>query len=251
MSNVMMAELTWQDFGQKIKENCVVILPVGSTEEHGPHLPLGVDAYIAEGLAKMLAKETNAVVAPTIAYGYKGNTGGGPLFPGTLEMNAETLIRQVTDVLCELAADGVKNIFIMNAHYENEMFLLEAMDLTTREYPDVKIVESAWWDQFTDELIARVFDEVPFPGWAVEHAAIAETSMMQFFRPDLVRMERFVEEEQIPVYSYQISPIKKEVFPKLGSPSTSRSASGEKGEDIMNTILPKFVDIVTSEFSGK
>jgi Uncharacterized protein, putative amidase len=246
-----MLEMTWHDFRDKIKNNAVVVLPIGSTEAHGVHLPLGVDVITSTGFAELLAKAIGGVVAPPIFYGYKGETGGGPIYEGSLELNAKTVIDLVHDVLEELVADGVKNIFIMNGHFENEMFLLEAMDLTTREYPDVKIVESAWWDQFTDELIARVFDEVPFPGWAVEHAAIAETSMMQFFRPDLVRMERFVEEEQIPVYSYQISPIKKEVFPKLGSPSTSRSASGEKGEDIMNTILPKFVDIVTSEFSGK
>ncbi len=246
---VRMAEMSWQDYRDKINSNAVVILPVGSTEEHGPHLPLGVDAILSTGFAEGLAKEINGVVAPAIMYGFKGETGGGPIFPGTIDLNAVTLIALVHDVLEELIADGVKRIFIMNGHYENEMFLLEAMDLITKKHPGVKILESAWWDQIDDDLVAKVFDEVPFPGWAVEHAAIAETSLTMYFAPDLVRMDRFVEEEQIRVLNYHVSPIKREIFPKLGSPSTSRSSSREKGQLIVDRVLAGFKAVVREEFA--
>ena len=246
---VRMAEMSWQDYRDKINANAVVILPVGSTEEHGPHLPLGVDVILSTGFAESLAKEINGVVAPAIMYGFKGETGGGPIFPGTIDLNAVTLIALVHDVLEELIADGVKRIFIMNGHYENEMFLLEAMDLITKKHPGVKIVESAWWDQIDDSLIPEIFDEVPFPGWAVEHAAIAETSLTMHFTPDLVRMDRFVEEDQIRVLNYHVSPIKREIFPKLGSPSTSRSSSREKGQLIVDRVLAGFKAVVREEFA--
>lgn len=245
---VKMQEMSWHDFGEKVKNNCLAVLPVGSTEAHGLHLPLGVDVIISSGFAELLARKTNGVVAPPIMYGYKGETGGGPIYSGTLDLNASTLISIVHDVLEELIADGIKKIFIMNGHYENEMFLLEAMDLITKKYHDVKIVESAWWDQFNDELIDLVFDEVPFPGWAVEHAAIAETCLTMFFAPHLVHMDKFVEQEQIRVLNYHVSPIKREIYPSCGAPSTSRSASPDKGKLIVDTVLKGFEALVKEEF---
>ncbi len=245
---VRMAEMSWRDYQEKINNNAVIILPVGSTEEHGPHLPLGVDVILSTGFAEALAKEINGVVAPAIMYGFKGETGGGPIFPGTIDLNATTLINLVHDVLEELVADGVERIFIMNGHFENEMFLLEAMDLTTKRHPGVKIVETAWWDQIDDALIPKIFDEVDFPGWAVEHAAIAETSLTMHFAPHLVRMDRFVEEERIKTFPYHVSPIKRDIFPKLGSPSTSRGSSPEKGRLIVEGVLKGFKAIVSEEF---
>ncbi len=243
-----MLEMTWQKFGEKMRNGAVVILPLGSTEAHGLHLPLGVDVITSTGFAELLAGEINGVMAPPLVYGYKGETGGGPIYTGSIELNAVTLINLVHDVLEELVADGAKKIFIMNGHYENEMFLLEAMDLITRKYPDVKIVESAWWDQVDDELIEQIFDEVPFPGWTVEHAAIAETSLTMYFRPDLVHMDRFVEEEQIRVLNYHVSPLKREIYPSRGAPSTSRSASRKKGELMVGKIMQGFLKVVKEEF---
>lgn len=68
--SVMMQEMTWQDFNEK-KSNAVAILPVGSTEQHGPMLPLSVDAIISTGLAKMVAEKVKGIVLPCVTYGYK------------------------------------------------------------------------------------------------------------------------------------------------------------------------------------
>ena len=112
---VMMQEMTWQDFNER-KDSSVVFLPVGSTEQHGPMLPLSVDAIISTGLSKMIAEKIDGIVAPCICYGYKSAplSGGGPAFPGTIDMHAVTLMNIVEDVLEELIRDGVKKIFIMN-----------------------------------------------------------------------------------------------------------------------------------------
>lgn len=167
----------------------VVVLPIGSTEQHGPHLPLGVDSYIAEDIAKHLAKLTDIIIAPTITYGYKSKplSGGGPLFKGTIDLNGETLIHLVTDILCEFARDGFNKIFIENAHFENQAFIEEAMDLATAQFPKLKVVQSNWWDVLDQKTVDEIFKDVPFPGWALEHAAITETSLMMYLEPDLVR----------------------------------------------------------------
>ena len=100
--SVMMQEMTWQDFNEK-KNNAVAILPVGSTEQHGPMLPLSVDAIISTGLAKMVAEKVNGIVLPCVTYGYKSAplSGGGPAFPGTIDKNGMTLLNNGSGVPTE------------------------------------------------------------------------------------------------------------------------------------------------------
>ena len=71
------------------------------------------------------------MVAPAINYGYKSKplSGGGPLFPGTVDLNGDTLVRLTYDVLEELIKDGVKKIMVLSCHFENEAFVCEAVDL--------------------------------------------------------------------------------------------------------------------------
>ncbi|MGL5067956.1 MAG: creatininase [Sarcina sp.] len=186
---VLMNEMTWLDFSKK-KNNSTLILPIGSTEQHGPHLPLSVDSVIAENFAIRLANEIDGIVAPTLSYGYKSQplSGGGPLFPGTIDLNGKTLIDITVDILEEFIKDGVKKILLLNAHFENEAFLLEAISLVSNKYGDIiTIIESNWWDPMPNAIINKIFDEVPFPGWAFEHAAITETSLMLLFAPHLVK----------------------------------------------------------------
>lgn len=245
---VKMQEMTWQDFDQIRKEG-IVILPVGSTEQHGPHLPLSVDAILSEGIASMVAEKTGGAVAPPICYGYKSAplSGGGPIFPGTLDLNGNTLIQLVSDILEELIRDGIKRILVVNGHYENEAFVLEAVDLASRKYPEVKFVEASWWDQISQDVMDKVFDEVPFPGWALEHAAIAETSMTLFFRPELVKMDRLVEDGVEEELTYSIYPAPKEIVPKTGLLATARSSSAEKGKWLAEDIAEKYAAIVRKE----
>ena len=108
---------------------------------------------------------------PTLTYGYKSKplSGGGPLFPGTIDLNGKTVIDLVYDILMELIKDGFTKIFIMNAHFENEAFVVEAMDLVNRDtHGGATIIESNWGDPMSEDVIDKVFDEVPFPGWAFE-----------------------------------------------------------------------------------
>lgn len=156
---------------------------------------------------------------PTLCYGYKSKplSGGGPLFPGTIDLNGKTVIDLVYDVLMELVRDGFTKIFIMNAHFENEAFVVEAMDLVNRETNGAAtIVESNWWDPMPEDVIDKVFDEVPFPGWAFEHAAVTETSLMMYFAPELVHFERAVEAPPTVALPYFRYPLKRMMFRKAG-----------------------------------
>ncbi len=240
--------MTWKDF-ERFKD-AAVIVPIGSTEQHGPHLPLSVDAIISTGLAEMIAEKINGIVAPTIHYGYKSAplSGGGPIFPGTIDLNGITLMSLVKDVLEEFIRDGMKKILVVNGHYENEAFILEAIDLLSRQYPDVKFVEASWWDQISEEAMAKVFDKVEFPGWALEHAAIAETSLTLYFAPELVHMDRLVEDGVKEVLTYHVYPAPKEIVPETGLLATARTSSAEKGKLLAEDITKNYVKVALKEF---
>lgn len=107
-------EMTWEELRDSIEK--VAILPVGSLEQHGPHLPLGTDTIIGVGIAQAVAEEIDAVVFPPVAYGYRSNpfSGGGPLFPGTVDLTAVTVMDLIKDILGEIIADGFTKVLIVN-----------------------------------------------------------------------------------------------------------------------------------------
>ena len=246
----IMKHMTWYEFRDR-KEKDVVILPVGSVEQHGPHLPLYTDTIISEGFAELLADQIHGIVMPPVNYGYKSQptSGGGPLFPGTIDLNGTTLIALVKDILEELIRDGVKKILLINSHFENQAFLLEAIDLVSQTMPEgTKILLMSWWDFISQETIDSVFDEVEFPGWALEHAAITETSLVLKFAPHLVHMDRLVDEKIEEVPAYQVYPIPKDLVPKSGLLSIGRTSSKEKGERIVEDALEGMIKVVSKEF---
>lgn len=247
--SVFMQEMTWQDFNEK-KKDAVVIIPVGSTEQHGPMLPLSVDAIISTGLAEIIAKKINGIVAPCVCYGYKSAplSGGGPAFPGTIDLNGTTLMHLMEDILEEFIKDGIKKIFILNGHYENEAFILEAIDLVSRRNEDVTMIESSWWDVMSDEVMEKVFDEVEYPGIELEHAGILETSLTLFFKPELCKMERFVEDGVDGTLGYNIYPASKCKVTDTGLLTTARTSTAEKGKLLAEDITKAYVEILEENF---
>lgn len=246
----LMANMTWYEFNER-KNKDVVILPVGSVEQHGPHLPLFTDTIISEGFANLLGDKVNGIVMPSINYGYKSQpaSGGGPLFPGTIDLNGTTLINLVKDIIEELIRDGVRKIALVNSHFENQAFLLEAIDLVSKNMPsDTKIIMMSWWDLISQDTIDKIFDEVEFPGWALEHAAITETSLILKFRPELVHMDRLIDEKIEEVPTYQVYPIPKDLVPQSGLLSIGRTSSAQKGEVIVEEALSGMVNIIKKEF---
>lgn len=248
MKQVMMNEMTWEEYNKA--KDIMVILPIGATEQHGPHLPLSVDSVIATEFSRLLAKRVGGAVAPTLSYGYKSKplSGGGPLFPGTIDLRGVTLIRLVEDILEEFIANGAKNIFVNNAHFENEAFVLESIDEVSRKHPEVTILESNWWDVLPQSVVDQVFDEVPFPGWAFEHAAITETSLMLYFQPETVNLEKISLEKGAEPKAYHKYPVVEGMVPASGVLATAQSSTAEKGKLMAEAVLDVFEEIVKEEF---
>ena len=135
MTAVLMAELSWPEYARALADDPVIFVPCGALEQHGPHLPLGVDALLSTRLAVEVAGRVGGLVAPALSYGYKSmpKSGGGPHFPGTTNLDGATLSGLVRDVIRELARHGARRLCLLDGHYENQWFLTEGIDLALRE----------------------------------------------------------------------------------------------------------------------
>jgi creatinine amidohydrolase len=245
----MLAEhMTWEEYQEEVGRR-VIILPVGSLEQHGPHLPLNVDVVIPTNFAKLVADQINGMVLAPITYGYKSHptSGGGQLFPGTTSLDGNTLILLTLDILRETYRHGGRRFLVLNGHYENIAFVNEAVELFVREVDDALVVTLSWWDQVSDELVDEIFAEAGFPGWDTEHAGITETSLMQYFAPDLVREDKIIDDQSERKPTYSIFPPPEDIIPKSGVLYKATYASREKGEKLAKQVVDRIVSITREE----
>jgi creatinine amidohydrolase len=209
-----------------------------------------VDAVIPTRLGELAAEKLGAMVLPAINYGYKSQptSGGGSLFPGTTSLDAETLIHLILDILRDTYRHGGRKFFLLNGHYENAAFATEAVDLFLREAKDAKVVLLAWWDVVSQKLVDEIWAEAGFPGWDTEHASIAETSLMMYFAPELVRMDKIVNDQAERKPAYAIFPPPLDIVPKTGVLYKAKFATRESGEKLAKELTETFVQIAEREF---
>lgn len=179
---LQMAHLTRERCRVLAKEG-LVVWPVGSTEQHGPHLPVGTDAmgaeWIATAAAERVAGRMPVVIAPTL---WLGSSHHHLPFGGTMSLETDTYLRVLGEGAAALAESGFVRIFILNGHGGNhEIAQLAARDLALAR--DVHVAAGSWWTIAWDQLVAEGAADIGrFPG----HSGRFETSVMLALRPDLV-----------------------------------------------------------------
>ena len=247
---VFVDELTWEEFADRIGEGPIFI-PVGSTEQHGPHLPLSVDRVIAEELSARAAWRVSGMVAPALPYGFKSQaeSGGGADFTGTTNLDGETLRRLFGDIVEDIVADGGDKIVAINGHYENEYFIRESADIHL-ESGKGEIIIASWWDLLSTDVRDEIFDDIPggFPGWATEHAGVVETALMMYFRPDLVRDDRITDggPERSPPYVFK--PARDDQIAPTGAYYKATHATRAIGKRVAEDVLETLVDGIKNEW---
>jgi creatinine amidohydrolase len=176
MNSVGLDELSWVDVAAHIARDPRMIVPIGALEQHGPHLPLGSNVLIARRLAVDLSQEFNVLRAPTIYYGV--NVKGAQNYAGTASLRQKTLHRSLNELLAAWEIHGITEFIIITAH-RHEPHLDALATLITRR-ARVRVI-SAWDVDITDLLTTQ-------PGPL--HADEAETSVMLYLYPEVVKMER-------------------------------------------------------------
>jgi creatinine amidohydrolase len=249
----LFAEMTWTEVEEAIGRGAGALLPVGSTEQHGYHLPLATDAILATELALAVAEPLDFLVAPAVAYGYRSRplSGGGQGFVGTTSLQARTLIALVEDILRELIRQGFERIVVLNWHMENQNFVYESAYLTLEHHHDaparILVAELAFSD-LSPGTMELLFPE-GFPGWDVEHASILETSLMLHLRPELVLFDRAVDDEAKRHPWYDVLPVPEDFVPASGTLWKATQASADKGKTAWDEIVAQMQAAISQELA--
>ncbi|PWV63149.1 creatininase [Plasticicumulans acidivorans] len=254
MSEVRMDQISWVDYERRVREDgAVVFLPCGATEQHGPHLPLGTDALLSAAVSRDVAARLGGLVAPALSYGYKSQpkSGGGQHFCGTTSLDGATLSALVRDAVREFARHGVRRLVLVNGHYENQWFVTEGIQLALREpavaASGLEVMRLEYWDFCTEQTLAAVFPD-GFPGFALEHAAVIETSLMLHYHPELVAMERLPNDPPADFPPYDMYPTRTEWVPPAGALASAKGASAEKGALMAAEVGERIAAAVRHEF---
>jgi creatinine amidohydrolase len=248
---LLLEHMTWHEAQAAQDEQRTLIIPVGTIEQHGPHLPLGADAIVAFELARRAARRHSAVVAPPMYYAARSSPrsgGGGRSFPGSTGVTGQTLMGVVRDVTSEFFRTGFRALAYLNGHYENSSLLYEALTEAVEPWQQTcKAVLVNWWEQIEPADVTRVFGD-SFPGWEAEHAGLAETSLMEELRPDLVRPGLKGQGGTARVTTYDIFPPPADVIPPTGVPWRSDLASPETGRYLAGVLVDRIAGLLDREF---
>ena len=193
MNKVRYDELTWIEMREAISSNPAVLLPFGTVEDHGPHLPLNTDNVIVEAICLDAARRATGemLVMPTVAYGLDEHHMD---FPGTITVDMQNLLAFVADVAMSPARHGFNHVLIVNGHGSNASIAELA---ARRVILQTGIVCGAMSPNAAiDPTLAEpTLSEMRRSGpGGVAHAGEYETAMMLHLRPDLVQMDRAVRE---------------------------------------------------------
>ncbi|BCJ92320.1 creatininase [Terrihabitans soli] len=181
-------ELSWSDLAALRADGMdLAILPVGATEQHGHHLPTGVDSLSATAVAEGVSAEIGVPVLPTLPYGC--SLGHSRKWPGTLSLRPATLSLAVAEIADWVLASGFSRLLILNGHVTNWAPLRCALETIRADLPDMRIALRNIWQISGDVDALYSYD-----GGTNWHANDAETSLMLHLRPELVDMKKAVDE---------------------------------------------------------
>ena len=181
-----LAQLTWPELEEQIQGGrTTAVLPLGATEQHGPHLPFATDTWIADELARRFCEVfPEAVQLPALAFGCSSEHMG---FPGTLDLRPETLRALLCDVLASLRAHGFERAFLFSAHGGNAAILRDALPELAKASEPLRVIAYTDLVELTATL-RRVSAELGVaPEAAGHHAGELETSILSSLRPQSVR----------------------------------------------------------------
>ena len=230
-------------------KNAVVVVPVASTEQHGPHLPTGVDVALCGEIALRAARQLGdfpVVVTPVI---WTGLAEHHMAFGGTFSLGYSEFYALVRGVCRSLLRHGFRRILLLNGHGGNTAALTVAVNDLAPEL-DAPIATATYW-----ELAADAFGKILERQPNVRHACEAETSMMLAIRPDLVDMEKAQK---------AVGPTGRELDSIAGSKAAHRwrsfrartshgvigdprAASAEKGEKLLEAAAMAVASLVAND----
>lgn len=244
-----MRKIYWQDLSsveldRLIDTDPIVIIPVGSVEQHGPHLPVGVDSIIATEIAYRVACRISTsysmIVTPTIWAGLaEHHMGHG----GTLTLSLDTFMANIGDICYSLDRRGVRRIVLLNGHGGNSAALVALSDKLGSRLS--AIVASVTYFELAAKQMGKLLDHQD----SLEHACEVETSIMLAIRPDLVDMDALKSIDLTPRPApegrlYRWRPISH--WSEHGVLGYPQAATAEKGAAILTCAVEECAEAITA-----
>jgi creatinine amidohydrolase len=261
--NLLWSDCTWEDIAQAAREDYFVVFPVGAIEQHGPMLPVQVDARLAERWAcdgAQRAREQyglNVLVLPTLPY---GQSCFHMRFPGTISLRFENYISALCEIMRAVMEMGFRSIAIVNGNGGNassvDVARRRLVEELTREAKEARIYAYAGWDDAYFQAEWRKLGEqglLPDETMGI-HAAAPETAEMLADRPHLVKREKMVKatlkRAEQPGYFWLADEISE--TGAFGDPSQATAELGERLLDIVAESVARFLSRIGEETgSGK
>ena len=178
--SLRLIEMTWPEVEAYLMRDDRIIVPIGSTEQHGPRAPIGTDHRIVHALARELSARTGVIVAPTLPIGMSVHH---LEFPGTITLNPSTMIHLLRDVLGSLDHHGFRGVLLLNGHGGNRGAINAALSEITRDMRGLRVNFTCWWEApGAHELIRDTFGAQDG-----HHSTPSEISLMMHYYPHTVR----------------------------------------------------------------
>lgn len=232
----LLEKMPWPDVAEKLQEIPAAILPIGATEQHGPHMGCGMDFVLADKLCKAVAEATDVMMLPTMPYGC--SIGHSQRWPGTITLQPTTLIELVKEMGDWAYFSGVRKLFIVNTHVTNAAPLRCALEMLRSEYDDlmVAVFNSA---RISERI--RKFHTADGDDW---HANDAETSLMLAIAPEMVDENRLQEADDPDrtddlVFAHPVNRTSKNGV--TGQPSL---ATKEKGDEAFSWMVEDLSELI-------
>lgn len=226
-----------------------LLIPLGAVEQHGRHLPLDTDTFLATAMCDALAEAVDGVVGPSFAHGCRSlpASGGGELFPGTISMPGALFTELVAELMTSYARHGHRRVVLVNGHLENTMFAIEGVKAALEREPlDALVID--WWNILETDKLTEIFAG-DFPGWEAEHAGIIETSLMLYVAPDRVRTDQIANRiSHIPAPRHTVLPERPGLVDPSGVLRTAWGSSPDIGRQLYDEIIRAATTLVTDEF---
>lgn len=244
-ADYLWAEMSWPEIEEKLQYVDLAILPCGAIEQHGPHLPVDVDAFDAEYLAKKVAEacsDPKPFVLPTIPYGVSYHHDD---FKGTLSVTNNALSSLIYDIGMNLSRNGIKKMIILNGHGDNMPTLQYAAQMINR---DANIFVAVETGETSDEDLNAI---ITTPNDI--HAGEIETSTTMAIRPHLVDLDKakdstlrfgsiYLDYSSTRGVSWYVRTKKITESGIMGNPTLATAEKGKKMWEIMIAHMVKFVE---------
>jgi creatinine amidohydrolase len=247
-------DLTWPDAAAALDTGTPLVLPLGSLEQHGPHLPFDTDTVCAQAVADGGAEGAGAISLPALSYGApsRPRSGGGPGFPLGAEIPFGTYFDVIRGIVANLLARGASNLLVLSWHTENAAVMYdavrEAASLAHAESAKIAVLASAG-SLVARETAQKAYVDGPVPG-EFEHAGLIETSVMLALAPERVREFSSVQ-ASLPKLAYDVVPASDGAISPSGSFTSPGNATAEIGQMLLDDLLPGLSKIISTEFDDR